>query len=395
MSIEKIDVLIIGCGPAGTSTALHLIRQDPSWAGRIVMIDQAVHPRDKLCGGGVTHMGQNLLARLGLRFEPQHLNIREVRLNYRASSIALHGAPVLRIVRRDEFDHWLVGVAEQLGVRIRQGDAQRVMQVKQTDDFVEVCTAGDKLQARVVVAADGARSTVRRALKWPGESRVARLLEVLTPENRQLPAFEQGIAEFDFTPLNYGLQGYTWQFPSMIAGQPYMNRGVFDSRIRPERAKADLKLILRELLARYGRDLGDYELKGYPLRWWDRDGPFAIPRVLLAGDAAGTDPLMGEGISFALGYGEVAAAAIVDAYQRHDYSLTTYADRLFAQPLFRQLDARTRLARLLYRSGSPLFVGLIWHIVRWRLQFGPWRRQEFTKDEEPSLSLSESNAARR
>ena len=41
------DILIVGSGPAGTSTALHLVKSDPSWAGRIVIVDKAVHPRDK------------------------------------------------------------------------------------------------------------------------------------------------------------------------------------------------------------------------------------------------------------------------------------------------------------------------------------------------------------
>ncbi|MCA9976298.1 MAG: FAD/NAD(P)-binding protein, partial [Anaerolineales bacterium] len=64
--IEHVDVLIVGSGPSGTSTALHLLQQDPSWAGRIVLVDKAIHPREKLCGGGMTHLSQNILTRLGL-----------------------------------------------------------------------------------------------------------------------------------------------------------------------------------------------------------------------------------------------------------------------------------------------------------------------------------------
>jgi len=54
MPIERVDVLIVGSGPSGASTALHLARRDPAWAGRVVIVEQAVHPREKLCGGGVT-----------------------------------------------------------------------------------------------------------------------------------------------------------------------------------------------------------------------------------------------------------------------------------------------------------------------------------------------------
>ena len=52
------------------------------------------------------------------------------------------------------------------------------------------------------------------------------------------------------------------------------------------------------------------ELRGHPIRTFNPRGPLSVGSVVLAGDAAGVDPLLGEGISFALGYGEVAAGAI-------------------------------------------------------------------------------------
>ena len=46
------------------------------------------------------------------------------------------------------------------------------------------------------------------------------------------------------------------------------------------------------------------------MRWFEPALPVSIPRVLLVGDAAGSDALFGEGISIALGYGYHAAQAI-------------------------------------------------------------------------------------
>ena len=51
------------------------------------------------------------------------------------------------------------------------------------DEFVVVEIERATYHAQIVVAADGSKSFVRRRLKWDDESRVARLLEVLTPEN--------------------------------------------------------------------------------------------------------------------------------------------------------------------------------------------------------------------
>ena len=391
--IQNVDILIVGTGPSGTSTALHLVKSNPAWAGRIVMVDKAVHPREKLCGGGVTHIGQNILARLGLLFEPKSFEVHEVRLLYEDKSYSFFGNPVLRIIRRDEFDHWLVKTAESLGITVRQGEA--VTDVVPHDDYVEVITEKTTFHAKTVVAADGARSFVRSRLKWEDDSRVARLIEVLTPENAQTqPEFRDGVAVFDFTPMiNHQLQGYYWDFPSYVEGQPYMNRGVFDSRARPERPKADLKQTLSEAMAVRGRNLSDYKLKGHPIRWWGEDGRFAIPRVILVGDAAGTDPLMGEGISFALGYGEVAAAALEDAFARQDFSFDTYKERLQQHPLFKQLNLRARLARFAYILKYPRLFRAGWWLARHIIKLTRWRDPHYVPAELPQMLLNERVSA--
>lgn len=382
--VEQVDVLIVGSGPAGTSTAIHLVRQDRSWAERIVVVDKAVHPREKLCGGGVTHLGVNVLSRLGLAFEPNNFPVREVKLLYEDQSYTFHGNPVFTIVRRDEFDHWLVKKAEQLGVRVRQGE--RVTAVTPHEDYVEVETDKVIFQAKTLVGADGSRSKIRQWLKWDDESRVARLLEVLTPEDAQnLVEFKDGVAVFDFTRMTKGLQGYYWDFPSLVQGQPVMNRGVFDSRARPEKPKVDLVGELRTAMAERERNLDDYKLKGHPIRWFDKDGRFSMPRVILAGDAAGADPLMGEGISFALGYGDAAAAAVVDAFERNDFSYATYRERILSHHLLKQLAIRVSLARLAYLLKYPWLVRMGWKVARLVIRFTRWRNPEYVPFEPPQL----------
>lgn len=387
MPIEAIDLLIVGSGPAGMSTALHLVQSDPTWANRLLVIDKAVHPREKLCGGGVTHLGSNVLAQLGLTFEPNHFVVREARLVYQDKSYSFFGNPVFRITRRDEFDHWLVRKGEEQGIRVRQGEA--VKDIVPHDEHVSVVTDRATYHARVLVAADGSKSFVRRRLHWDDDSRVARLLEVLTPEDAQhQPDFRDGVAIFDFTRMTDGLQGYYWDFPSFLNGKAFMNRGVFDSRARPERPKTDLKEDLRQTMAERDRNLDDYKLKGHPIRWFDKNGRFSMPRIILAGDAAGADPLFGEGISFALAYGEVAANAIRDAFTRQDFSFTTYRDNfIMSHSTFKHLQLRVRLARVAYLLKYPWLVRLGWQVARLVVRFTRWRDPNYVPAVPTQFSL--------
>lgn len=381
LPLSSIDVLIVGTGPAGSSTALHLLQQDPAWAGRILMVDKAVHPREKLCGGGITHLGENVLTRLGLPFEPTNFPVREVRLVYQNESYSFRGNPAFRIVHRAQFDHWLVQQVIGRGVEVHQGET--LVEVTPQETHVEVVTDKAIYHAKVLVAADGSRSRIRAKLKWDDDSRVARLIEVLTPESPHAWEFRDGVAIFDFSQMTgAGLQGYYWDFPSIVGGTLQMNRGVFDSRARPERPKADLKETLREALAKRERNLDDYTMKGHPIRWFDKNGRFSQPRILLAGDAAGADPLFGEGISFALGYGLVAAQAVQHAFASGDFSMADYRQRIIRDPLLRSLPTRVWLAKFAYLMKYPWFVRWGWRMARRIIGWTRWRDAAYVPAEQ-------------
>lgn len=372
----SVDVLIVGSGPSGCSTALHLVKNNPEWVGRVVVLEKAVHPRKKLCGGGVTKFAESILNKLGLPIEPANFEIKEVRLVYENQTYSFYDDPILRIVQRDEFDQWLVKKAELLGVQVRQGEA--VKQITQLNDYVEVITEKAIFHAKVLVGADGAFGIVRRALKWNDNPQVARLLEVSTPENAKIQAeFCDRVAIFDFTRMTTeDLQGYYWDFPKITKGKAYMSRGVYDSRVRPERHKANLKKTLHDSMAERGRDLADHKLAGYPIRWWSSNGRFSSPRIILVGDAAGTDPLLGEGITFALGYGLVASLAINDAFARNDFSFSNYKKMISKNPLFIQLRIRARIARFIYMIKYPWLLRLGWYIgwhnITWIVALISW-----------------------
>src|SRR5262245_10288957 len=63
---NDVDVLIVGSGPAGCSTALHLARRSPALARRTVILEKSAHPRHKLCGGGLVSDVDTIVRNLGL-----------------------------------------------------------------------------------------------------------------------------------------------------------------------------------------------------------------------------------------------------------------------------------------------------------------------------------------
>jgi len=77
--MESWDVVIVGGGPLGSSTALHLARE--GWAERILVLEKARYPRHKLCGGGITEYGVACLSRIGLDIdEISNVPIQEMRM---------------------------------------------------------------------------------------------------------------------------------------------------------------------------------------------------------------------------------------------------------------------------------------------------------------------------
>jgi flavin-dependent dehydrogenase len=373
--MQSVDLIIVGAGPAGISTALHLLQADASWAGHMLLLEKASHPRPKLCGGGVTRFGLGILRQLGfpLPLPLPQVQVDDVRLQYGSHVIHARARPQFAVFHRPELDAYLAFEAQRQGAVLRENEPVTSFAVD--PEGVTVFTPRESYRAQVIIAADGSKGIARQILgrearkERAEKSHVARLLETLTLADEHSPLHVERYAHFDFTPVRDDLQGYCWDFPSRVEGVPYFNHGIYDANLGARRRRAHLPALLAGFLAGASARTKGYnapselatQIQGHPLHWFSPRSHFSSPRLLLVGDAAGVDPLFGEGIAPALGYGWVAAQAVQHAFARRTFSFADYRRRVLASPVGHYLMLRWWMAEGSYRlSGHEWFMRLAW-----------------------------------
>ncbi len=344
------DIVIVGGGPAGIATALHLVHRDPGLRSRLVVLEKETYPREKFCAGAIGGRGERSLARIGVTVDVPAVPVRAIVADLPRGRVEGRSDQVIgRVVRRIEFDATLAALAIDRGIRVETG--VKVSGVTIAAGATIATSAGD-LRARVVIGADGVGSVVRRTLGLGGATWRAQVLEVDTPI--VAPDGPRDALRFDVEDTTWN--GYGWDFPTIKDGEPLVCRGVYRLAMPGEKAgDGELESRMARHLARLGLDLASCKKKRFAERGYASPETVAAPHVLLAGEAAGIDPITGEGIAQALLYGEFLGDYLIPRLDRNALSFHDFGSALGRTRLGQDLRVRHFLARRFFAKGRAFY----------------------------------------
>ena len=298
MSVETVDVIIVGAGPAGASAALELERRRVN----CLLLDRAGFPRDKPCAGILPPKISELVGPL-----PDGVFERKI------GGYLLHTASGLTFrsrfsrtgysVDRSKFDAWLVSKLKSAPRRAT------FLREEEEAGRIRVSTAEADAHCRVLIGADGVNSRVRAGISVPPGRMAAAIQATLPMSTSDI----KGRTKDWFHVFYLVPGGYGWVAPHFEV----LKAGI--GSILPKHAgqEALLRFLshpdVRELTG--GTEVSHLEAHRIPM-----SGPSSKVgqgRVLLAGDAGGfVFPGTGEGIRFAMESGICAARTAAEAVRQ-------------------------------------------------------------------------------
>ncbi len=350
------EILVVGGGPAGASTAFALARQ-----GRdVLVLDRAHFPRPKPCAEYLSPEASRILADMGALTRVEQsgaaaLSGIMVRSpdghEIRGEFVADHGYSGFRdrglSVRREVLDDILLDCARRAGARVEEG--VRVVDLNR-DVNGRICgvvatfganTTRHTIHARLVVGADGLRSTVARRLgvarhsRWPKRLALVshfRGVDGLT-DLAEMHVERDGFV--GIADVGHGIATVALVVPARRAREISHDRETFLTQWLDDRPQLSPRF---SKATRVSPVVATGPFASYASRAW-------APGALLVGDAAEFfDPFTGEGIFTARRGGELAsaaAAAYLDASTPNasDHTLATMRSHA-ARSFWRQVDGR-------------------------------------------------------
>ena len=316
-SSKIYDVIVVGAGPGGAVLAYLLARRGLD----VLILEKALLPRYKTCGGGVTWKAlQNLPFDISPVLEHKAIGGIVTYAGEHLMRVEV-GWPVAWLVMRDRFDHFLVQQAVGAGAHLLEGVG--VIGIEEQAETVIAHTSQGDFRGRLLAGADGVNSVVARSVGLLAEREVGVAIEAEVAVPAAALDIQGAYATFDFGTL---AKGYGWIFPK----QDHLSVGLFQAR-------AGKAVGLRPALERFIASQAVLHtpqilhLQGHQIPLGGKRHILHKGRVLLVGDAANlADPWLGEGIYAAVVSARLASEVMVQALQVGEIDLSEYTNRVNA-----------------------------------------------------------------
>lgn len=334
-SERTADVIVVGAGPAGSTTAYHLARSGLD----VLLLEKTAFPREKVCGDGLTPRATKQLVAMGIDISEEAGWLRNKGLRIIGGGHRLQlpwpelaSYPDYGLVRkRDDFDEQLARQAQKAGARLHERcNVTEPIVDERTGHLTGVhAKLGEEktpvtFHAPIVVAADG--NSTRLSLKMGLHRRDDRPMGVAVRTYFTSPRHDDDYLESWLELWDRRgaedrlLPGYGWIF-GMGDGTSNVGLGVLNTSSSFK--ELDWREVLKAWCASMPEEWGytpdnmTGPIRGAALPMAFNRQPHYTRGLLLVGDAGGlVNPFNGEGIAYAMESGAIAAETIVQAHAR-------------------------------------------------------------------------------